>query len=75
MDPNNIDRGCDETHNNRKRKTHIHELWLDCIFAGVVGLRYALVVRRTGSIYGVSVSHGLINIMLVPVMPNLALSC
>jgi len=54
---------------------HIGNSWLDCIFAGVVGLMYALVVRRTGSIYGVSISHGLINIMLFLVIPYLALSC
>lgn len=53
---------------------HLGNSWLDCIFAGVVGLMYALVVKRTGSIYGVSISHGLINIMLFLVMPYLALS-
>ena len=53
---------------------HIGNSWYDCLFAGVIGLTYALVVRETRSIYGVSISHGLINIMLFLVMPYLALS-
>ncbi len=53
---------------------HLGNSWHDCLFAGVVGLTYALVVKETRSIYGVSISHGLINIMLFLVMPYLALS-
>lgn len=43
--------------------------WLDILFVGAVGLIYSLVVRRTGSIVGVSISHGLTNTMLFLVMP------
>ena len=53
---------------------HLGNSWLDCVLAGIVGLIYALVVRKTGSIYGVSISHGVINTMLFLVMPYLALS-
>ena len=53
---------------------HLGNSWHDCLFAAVVGVMYALVVRKTGSIYGVSISHGLINIVLFLVMPYLALS-
>jgi len=53
---------------------HIENSWCDGLFAGMIGLTYALVVRETGSIYGVSISHGIINVMLFLVMPYLALS-
>jgi hypothetical protein len=53
---------------------HLGNSWHDCLFAAVVGVMYALVVKKTGSIYGVSISHGLINIVLFLVMPYLALS-
>ena len=53
---------------------HLGNSWLDCVLAGEIGLVYALVVRKTGSIYGVSISHGVINTMLFLVMPYLALS-
>jgi membrane protease YdiL (CAAX protease family) len=52
---------------------HLGNSWLDCVLAVEVGLIYALAVRKTGSIYGVSISHGLINIMLFLIMPYLAL--
>ena len=52
---------------------HLGHSWLDCLLAGEVGLIYALAVRKTGSIYGVSISHGVINIMFFLVMPYLAL--
>ena len=52
---------------------HLGNSWLNCLFAGEIGLIYALVVRKTGSIYGVSISHGVINIMLFLVMPYLVL--
>ncbi len=52
---------------------HLGNSWLDCVLAGEIGFIYALVVRKTGSIYGVSISHGVINIMLFLVMPYLAL--
>lgn len=53
---------------------HLGNSWLDCLLAGGIGFIFALVVRKTGSIYGVSISHGVINIMLFLVMPYLALS-
>ncbi len=52
---------------------HLGNSWLDCVLAGEIGFIYALAVRKTGSIYGVSISHGVINIMLFLVMPYLAL--
>ncbi len=52
---------------------HLGNSWLDCVLAGEIGFIYALVARKTGSIYGVSISHGLINIMLFLIMPYLAL--
>jgi membrane protease YdiL (CAAX protease family) len=52
---------------------HLGNSWLDCVLAGEIGFIFALVVRKTGSIYGVSISHGVINVMLFLVMPYLAL--
>lgn len=52
---------------------HLGNSWLDCLLAGEIGFIYALVVRKTGSIYGASISHGVINVMLFLVMPYLAL--
>ncbi len=52
---------------------HLGNSWLDCVLAGEIGFIYALVARKTGSIYGVSISHGVINVMLFLVMPYLAL--
>ncbi|HDS45773.1 MAG TPA: CPBP family intramembrane metalloprotease [Methanomicrobia archaeon] len=34
---------------------------LDVLLAGSIGFIFALVVRKTGSVYGVSISHGIIN--------------
>lgn len=42
---------------------------LDCLLAFSVGFSYSLVREKTGSIYGISVSHGLINIILFLVAP------
>ncbi len=39
-------------------------LFLEVIFAFLVGLLFCRMVRRTGSIWGVSLAHGLMNIML-----------
>lgn len=53
----------------------LHTGWnsvLDVLFVGSVGLVYALVVRRTRSLVGVTVSHGVTNSMLFLVMPLLA---
>ncbi len=41
----------------------------DAVLAFSVGLFYSLVVRKTGSIYGVSASHGLVNIVLFILSP------
>ena len=43
----------------------------DVILAFTIGFIYSLVVRKTGSIYGVSISHGLINIVLFLIAPQL----
>jgi hypothetical protein len=42
---------------------------LDVLLAGSVGFIYALVVRVTDSLYGISISHGIINIMLFLIGP------
>jgi membrane protease YdiL (CAAX protease family) len=49
---------------------HIGNLtYWDVLLAFVVGGIYALVVKKTGSILGVSLSHGLINIVLFLIAP------
>lgn len=49
---------------------HIGNLTIfDVILAGSVGFIYSLVVRRTGSLYGVTISHGLINSILFLIAP------
>ena len=42
---------------------------LDVLLAGSIGFIYALVVRKTGSVYGVSISHGIINVTLFLIAP------
>ncbi|MBK5190531.1 MAG: CPBP family intramembrane metalloprotease, partial [Methanosarcinales archaeon] len=42
---------------------------LDVLLAGGVGFIFSVVVRKTGSLYGVSVSHGIINIVLFLIAP------
>lgn len=42
---------------------------LDCFFAGAVGFIFAIVRDKTGSIYGISVAHGIINITLFLIAP------
>lgn len=42
---------------------------LDVLLAGSVGFIFSLVVRKTGSLYGVSISHGLINTILFLIAP------
>jgi hypothetical protein len=42
---------------------------LDVLLAGTVGFIFSLVVRKTGSLYGVSISHGIINIVLFLIAP------
>ncbi len=51
---------------------HITNLvFWDALLAGGLGFLFALVVRRTGSIWGVSVAHGCVNIMLFLIAPYL----
>jgi membrane protease YdiL (CAAX protease family) len=42
---------------------------LDVLFAGSIGFIFSLVVRQTGSVYGVSISHGILNIILFLIAP------
>jgi membrane protease YdiL (CAAX protease family) len=42
---------------------------LDVLLTGSIGFIYALVVRKTGSLYGVSISHGIINTTLFLIAP------
>ena len=42
---------------------------LDVLLAGGVGFIFSLVVQKTGSLYGVSISHGIINIVLFLIAP------
>jgi len=49
---------------------HIGNLSIfDILLAFFVGLAYSIVVMKTGSIYGVSLSHGIINIVLFILAP------
>ncbi|MHC1585531.1 MAG: CPBP family intramembrane glutamic endopeptidase, partial [Candidatus Syntropharchaeia archaeon] len=41
----------------------------DCLLATSVGGMYAGIVKKTGSIYGVTISHGIINIILFLIAP------
>ena len=43
----------------------------DVVLAGGAGFLFALVVRRTGSIWGVSIAHGIVNITLFLICPYL----
>ena len=49
----------------------IHHSLLDVVFVFVVGLFYGWVVKKTGSLFGVTLSHGITNIVLFLVMPLL----
>ncbi len=42
---------------------------LDVLLAGSIGFIYSLVVQVTDSLYGISISHGIINIMLFLIGP------
>ena len=42
---------------------------LDCFFAGAVGFLFAVVRDKTGSLYGISFAHGIINITLFLIAP------
>jgi CAAX protease family protein len=39
------------------------------VFIGAVGLAFAWLVERTGSLLGVAVAHGLLNVGLIVVWP------
>ncbi len=43
--------------------------WLDGVFVFVVALFFGWVVNKTGSLFGVTLSHGITNIMLFLVVP------
>lgn len=43
--------------------------WLDVIFVFVVALFFSWVVKKTGSLFGVTLSHGITNIVLFIVAP------
>jgi len=48
-------------------------LW-DCVLAFSVGLVFSIVREKTGSIYGISISHGIINIILFLIAPTIAIT-
>ena len=45
--------------------------FVDFVFVFVVGFAFGLIVARTGSLLGVTLSHGLTNIMLFLVIPHM----
>ena len=47
---------------------------LDCVLAFSVGFIYSVVREKTGSIYGISISHGVINIILFLIAPTIAIT-
>lgn len=54
----------------------LHIGWLsalDVVFVTLVGLFWGWVVHRTGSIVGVTIAHGIANIVLFIVLPNIGL--
>ena len=46
-------------------------VWIDAFLAGSVGFIFALVIRRTGSIWMMSLAHGVINTVLFMVAPHI----
>ncbi|MFO8101143.1 MAG: CPBP family intramembrane glutamic endopeptidase [Dehalococcoidia bacterium] len=51
---------------------HITNLvFWDAVLAAAVGLLFALVVRKTGSVWGMSLAHGMVNVTLFIIAPNL----
>ena len=48
---------------------NISPWYLDCVLAFSAGFIYSVVREKTGSIYAISISHGIINILLFLVMP------
>ena len=47
----------------------IHNSLIDIAFVFVVAMFFAWVVKRTGSLLGVTLAHGVTNIMLYLVLP------
>ena len=47
----------------------IHNSWLDLIFVFAVAMFFGWVVNKTGSLLGVTLSHGVTNIMLFVIIP------
>ena len=47
---------------------------LDCVIAFSVGLIYSIVREKTGSIYGISISHGIINAILFLIAPTITIT-
>ena len=47
---------------------------LDCVLAFSIGVLFSVVREKTGSIYGISVSHGSINIILFLIAPTIAIT-
>ncbi len=45
--------------------------WLDVAFVTLVGVYFGWLVHKTRSIFGVTLAHGIANIMLFVVLPNL----
>jgi len=51
----------------------LHVGWLsalDVVFVFSIGIFYAIAALKTGSIVGVSLSHGLTNVLLFLLMPS-----
>jgi hypothetical protein len=47
----------------------IHNSWMDVVFVFAIALFFGWVVKKTGSLLGVTLSHGLANIVLYLVIP------
>ena len=43
--------------------------WLDVVFVFAVALFFSWVVKKTGSLFGVTLSHGITNIVLFLIAP------
>ena len=48
-------------------------LW-DCVLAFSLGFIYSIVREKTGSIYGISISHGIVNTILFLIAPTIAIT-
>jgi membrane protease YdiL (CAAX protease family) len=48
-------------------------LW-DCVLAFSLGFIYSIVREKTGSIYGISISHGIINTILFLIAPTITIT-